>query len=78
MEGVDVMLELLTSMHVSTSHRLYKGDLEPHIPPCVMALSAMGLGFLPTTHEKTQNKCVHNFCAPCSILGMYIFMLRLQ
>ena len=41
--------------------QIYKGDPSPHIPPCVMASSAMGLklgvfGFLLTTHAKTNTK----------------------
>ena len=37
-------------------------------------------GFSPTTQvqKQAQNKCVHDLCAPCSILCAFIFMLRPQ
>ena len=44
--------------------QIYTGDSRPPIPPCVMALSAMGLKLgglrvLPTTHAKMNTKQMH-------------------
>ena len=54
-----------------------KGEPRPRMPPCVIALSAMGLKlrifeflpreFLPTKQKQTQSKRVHNLCALCSV-----------
>ena len=69
-----------------TLPQIYTPEIPDHlIPPCVMVSSAMGLslgvfGFSPTTHPKTitQNKCIQDFCVLCGVLGVFVFMLRLQ
>ena len=52
--------------------------------PCMVSSSAMGLNlgvfrcFADHTHEQTENKCVHNLRAPCSVLRVFVFRLILQ
>ena len=58
--------------------QIYQRGPSPRIPPHVMASSAK-LGvfrFLPTTHAKTQNKCIHDLRVLCSVLHVFIFTLR--
>ena len=61
----------------------YTRDPRPPILPCLMVSSAMGLNlgvfrFLPTTHRKNTNKCVHDLCAPRNVLCMSVFTIRPQ
>ena len=68
--------------------QIYKGDPRPSMPPCVIALSAMGLKlrileflpreFLPTKQKQTQSKRVQDLCALCSVLQVFIFPLKPQ
>ena len=55
------MMNQRVSMTSPLTSQVYKGDPRPHIPPCVMASSALGLKldvfrFLPITHVKTNAK----------------------
>ena len=68
----------------SSGPQIYTEDPRPPIPLRVKALSVVvGLnlkvfGFLPTmqAEEETQNQCVHDLCAPCSVSR--IFYLHAQ
>ena len=63
--------------------QIYKCD---HRQPRVMALSAMGLnlgvfGSLPTMHAKNKKNPTTNafmIFAPCGVLRVFVFMLKLQ
>ena len=64
--------------------QMYTRDTRLPIPPCVMASSTMGSiwgssGFCQLhTQKQTQNKCVHDLLAPCSVLHVFVFSFILQ
>ena len=77
-----LLYEILSTFVVTP--QIYTRYTRLPILPCVMASSATGLnlgvlGFCrPHMQKQTQNKCVHDLCAPRSVLRMFVFMLRPQ
>ena len=78
---------ILTYLYMPTLKavpQIHTRDPRPPILPRVMALSVMGLnlgsvGFCRThMQEQTQNECVHDLLAPCSVLRMFVFMFGQQ
>ena len=58
------------------SHLVYL-PMKWHRQPCGSHWRSLGFCW-PHRHKQTQNKYVHNLCAPCRVLCVCIFTLRLQ
>ena len=70
--------------------QIYTRDCGPPILPCVVCNGIVSHGaqfgvfwYLPTTlvfadhtQKQMQIKCVHDLCAPCGVLRLFVFTLK--